>query len=159
MALRAAGAGRIVAVGRSEGRRSAAAALGADVVLDSRRTSIAEYASAERLAFAQAFECSAAPDAVAACASTLAVGGTLVEVALPDAPATVPVRSFVTRNLHLVGSCAYGVEEYRRAVGLVASGELDPRPLVSERVPLPAAPDAFRRLRRPGNLVGVLVQP
>src|SRR5437879_3655504 len=33
MALRAAGAGRIVAVGRSEGRRAAAAALGADVVL------------------------------------------------------------------------------------------------------------------------------
>src|SRR5207248_1801382 len=151
--LRAGGAGRIVAVGRSEGRRSAAAALGADVVLDSRESDIVEYAKAEGLAFAQAFECSAAPEAVAACASTLAVGGTLVEVALPDAPATVPVRSFVSRNLHLVGSCAYGVEEYRRAVGMVTSGELELGPLVSERAPLAAAPEAFRRLRQPENLV------
>src|SRR5207237_10754190 len=60
VALRAAGAGRVVAVGRSEGRRSAAAALGADVVLDSRETSLAEYAKANGVAFAQAFECSAA---------------------------------------------------------------------------------------------------
>jgi threonine dehydrogenase-like Zn-dependent dehydrogenase len=159
MALRASGAGRIVAVGRSAGRRAAASALGADVVLDSRETDVAEYAAAEGLAFTQAFECSAAPEAVAVCASTLAVGGTLVEVALPDAPAAVPTRLFVGRNLHLVGSCAFGVEEYRRAVGLVSSGELDVQPLVSERVPLSAAPDAFRRLGRPENLVGVLVQP
>ena len=158
-ALRAAGAGKIVAVGRSEGRRSAAAALGADVVLDSRETSLAEYARANGVAFAQAFECSAAPEAVADCASVLAVGGTLVEVALPDAPPAVPVRSFVTRSLRLVGSCAYGPEEYRRAVQLLSRGELDVRPLVSERVPLSGAPDAFRRLRRPENLVGVLVQP
>src|SRR5207237_6763783 len=54
MALRAAGAGRIVAVGRSEGRRAAAAALGADVVLDSRETSVVDYAAAEGLTFAQA---------------------------------------------------------------------------------------------------------
>jgi threonine dehydrogenase-like Zn-dependent dehydrogenase len=128
-------------------------------VLDSRESSIADYAKAEGLAFAQAFECSAAPEAVAECASTLAVGGTLVEVALPDAPAMVPIRSFVSRNLHLVGSCAYGVEEYRRAVGLLSSGRVDVRPLVSERVPLSGAPDAFRRLRRPEKLVGVLVQP
>src|SRR5438067_40166 len=113
---------------------SAAAALGADVVLDSRETSLAEYARTEGVAFAQAFECSAAPDAVAACASTLAVGGTLVEVALPDAPGAVPVRSFVTRSLRLVGSCAYGVEDYRRAVELLDSGGLDVGPLVSERV-------------------------
>src|SRR5207237_1077875 len=78
----------------------------------------------------------AARDAVAACASTLAVGGTLVEVALPDGPGAVPVRSFVTRSLRLVGSCAYGVEEYRRAVELLDSGGLDVGPLVSERVPL-----------------------
>jgi threonine dehydrogenase-like Zn-dependent dehydrogenase len=159
MALRAAGAGRIVAVGRSEGRRSAAAALGADVVLDSRETDVTEYAAAEGLAFAQAFECSAAPEAVGVCASTLAVGGTLVEVALPDAPAAVPTRLFVGRNLHLAGSCAFGVEEYRRAVDLLLSGQLDVRPLVSERVPLSGAPDALMRLRRPDNLVGVLVQP
>jgi threonine dehydrogenase-like Zn-dependent dehydrogenase len=68
-------------------------------------------------------------------------------------------RLFVSRNLHLVGSCAFGVAEYRRALELVCSGAVDVSPLVSERVPLAGAPDALVRLRRPGDLVGVLVQP
>jgi len=159
VALRAAGAGRIVAVGRSAGRRAAAASLGADVVLDGRETNVAEYAAAEGLVFPQAYECSAAPDALRLCAPTLAVGGTIVEVALPSTPAAVDTRLFVGRNLHLVGSCAFGVDEYRRAVEMVTSGTLDVAPLVSERVPLAGAADALERLRNPRDLVGVLVQP
>ncbi|HXM56483.1 MAG TPA: alcohol dehydrogenase catalytic domain-containing protein [Candidatus Dormibacteraeota bacterium] len=158
-ALRASGAGRIVAVGRSAGRRAAAAALGADIVLDARETNVAEYAAAEGLRFPQAYECSAAPEALALCAPTLAVGGTVVEVALPSTPASVDTRLFVGRNLHLVGSCAFGVEEYRRAVELLCSASIDVAPLVSERVPLAGAPDALERLRHPVDLVGVLVQP
>lgn len=159
LALRASGAGRIVAVGRSQRRREAAAAVGADVVLDSRETNVAEYAAENGLAFAQVFECSAAPDAIPTCVPTLAVGGTLVEVALPRTPAQVDARLFVSRNLHLVGSCAFGPQQYRRALELIASGKVDVEPLVSERVPLDRAPDAFKRLQRPENLVGILVQP
>jgi len=157
--LRAAGAGRIVAVGRSPGRRAAAAAVGADVVLDGRETDLGAYAAEERLTFPQIYECSAAPGALAQCVPLLAVGGTVVEVALPGAPETLDVRQFVSRNLHLVGSCAFGVAEYRRAVELLCSGAVDVTPLVSERVPLAGAPDALFRLRRPEQLVGVLVQP
>jgi threonine dehydrogenase-like Zn-dependent dehydrogenase len=159
LGLRACGAGRIVAVGRSAGRRAAAAAVGADVVLDSRETDVAAWAAGAGLAFPQAFECSAAPDALAQCVSALAVGGTVVEVGLPSQPATVDTRAFVGRNLHLVGSCAFGLAEYRRSLELLCSGAVDVGPLVSERVPLSGAPDALYRLRRPGDLVGVLVQP
>ena len=159
VALRAAGAGTIVAVGRSPGRRAAAAAAGADVVLDSRETDVAGYAAEAGLTFRQVFECSAAPDAVVACVPTLSVGGTLVEVALPGAPAAVDLRRFVGRNLHLAGSCAFGPDDYARAVEMLTAGAIDLEPLVSERVPLAAAPDAFVRLRRPEHLVGVLVQP
>ena len=80
-------------------------------------------------------------------------------MALPSEPAVLPTRLLVKGNLHLVGSCAYGVDEYRRAVQLLCSGKLDVGPLVSQRVSLSAAPDAFRRLRHPETLVGVLVQP
>jgi threonine dehydrogenase-like Zn-dependent dehydrogenase len=159
LGLRAGGAGRIVAVGRSAGRRAAAAAVGADVVLDSRETDVAAWAAVEGLAFSQVYECSAAPGALAQCVAVLAVGGTVVEVALPSEPATLDVRQFVGRNLHLVGSCAFGVAEYRRSLELLCSGAVDVSPLVSERVPLAGAPDALRRLTRPGDLVGVLVQP
>ncbi|HYW23389.1 MAG TPA: alcohol dehydrogenase catalytic domain-containing protein [Terriglobales bacterium] len=159
LGLRACGAGRIVAVGRSAGRRAAAAAVGADVVLDSRETDVAAWAAGAGLAFPQVYECSAAPDALAQCVPALAVGGTVVEVGLPPEPATVDTRAFVSRNLHLVGSCAFGVSEYRRSLELLCSGAVDVGPLVSDRVPLSGAPDALYRLRRPGDLVGVLVQP
>jgi len=159
IALRAAGAGRIVAVGRSPCRRAAAPAVGADVVLDGRETDVAAYAAGEGIAFAQVFECSGAEDAVATCLPAMAVGGTLVEVALPRTPALVNLRAFVSRSLHLAGSCAFGAGDYRRAVELLCSGTVDVGPLVTERVPLSGAPDAFVRLRRPEHLVGVLVQP
>jgi threonine dehydrogenase-like Zn-dependent dehydrogenase len=148
-----------VAVGRSPGRRAAAAAVGADVVLDSRSTDVAAWAAAEGLTFPQVYECSAAPDALAVCVPLVAVGGTVVEVGLPAEPALVSTRLLVSRNAHLVGSCAFGVPEYRRALELLCSGAVDVGPLVSERVPLAGAPDALFRLRRPGDLVGVLVQP
>jgi threonine dehydrogenase-like Zn-dependent dehydrogenase len=157
--LRACGAGRIVAVGRSAGRRAAAAAVGADVVLDSRETDVAAWAAAAGVSFPQVYECSAARDALAQCVPVLSVGGTVVEVGLPSEPATLDTRAFVSRNLHLVGSCAFGVAEYRRSLELLCTGAVNMGPLISERVSLAGAPDALHRLRRPGDLVGVLVQP
>jgi threonine dehydrogenase-like Zn-dependent dehydrogenase len=159
MALRAAGAGRVVAVGRSPGRRAAAAVVGADVVLDSRETDPGEYARETGLVVRHVFECSGAPEAVPASAPLLAPGGAVVQVAFSAAPAAVDTRLLVGRNLRYVGSCAFGPGEYARALELLCSGAVDPGPLVSERVPLAAAPDAFRRLEKPGDLVGVVVQP
>ena len=159
LALRAAGAGRIVAVGRSPGRRAAAAAVGADVVLDARETDVTGYAAREGLAFPQVYECSGAAEAVSVCAPTLAPDGALVLVGLGGEPASLDTRLFVGRNLRLAGSCAFGVGEYRRALDLLCSGAVEVGPLISERVSLAEAPGAVRRLQHPEHLVGVLVQP
>jgi threonine dehydrogenase-like Zn-dependent dehydrogenase len=96
---------------------------------------------------------------VATCAPAVKLGGVIVQLAFAPAPVAVDTRLLVGQNLRYVGSCAFGVEEYRRAVELVCSGAIDLEPLVSERIGLAAAPDALRRLRSPGHLVGVLVQP
>lgn len=159
MALRALGAGTIVAVGRSPGRRAAAAAVGADVVLDGRETNVADYASRNGLSFPAIYECSGAPDAVPTAAPALAPAGTIVLVAFAPEPAAVDTRLFIGQNLHLVGSCAFGVAEYRQAVEMLCSGAVDPGALISERVALADAPSALERLRRPEHLVGVFVQP
>ena len=66
MALRLAGAGPIVAAGRSAGRRQAAADVGADVVIDTREISVEEYAMQSGTRFAAVLECSAAPGALMA---------------------------------------------------------------------------------------------
>lgn len=159
-ALRADGAGSIVAVGRtSAGRRAAAAAVGADVVLDSRETDVADYVDGRGIDVAQAYECSADPCALDVLSRAVRIGGTLVAVALTQRPAALDVRRFVTRAQRMVAACAFGNRDFARALELVASGAVRVEPLITECVPLAAGPEAFVRLRKPGNLVSVLVQP
>ena len=59
----------------------------------------------------------------------------------------------------MFGACAYGNRDFAKALELIASAAVDVEPLISERVPLSDGAEAFVRLRQPGNLVSVLVQP
>jgi (R,R)-butanediol dehydrogenase/meso-butanediol dehydrogenase/diacetyl reductase len=158
--LRSAGAQIIVGVGRSsEGRRAAAARIGADIVLDSRETDVAEFVAARGLDVAQAYECSADPGALDTLVRAVRVAGTLVLVALTHTPARLDTHGFVVKAQHMVGACAFGNRDFARALELIATGTVQVEPLISERVGLSEAPDAFVRLRHPRQLVSVLVQP
>jgi len=159
MGLRLAGAGPIVAAGRSEGRRKAAAAVGADVVLDTREKTVTQYAEEAGVRFAAVLECSAAPGAFTEAISVTEPGGTVVEVALtPEAP-PLPLFGMLSEGLHLVGACAFSDETYRTAVGHLINGRAPVERLVSERVTLDGTPDALVRLRSPGSLVRVISRP
>jgi threonine dehydrogenase-like Zn-dependent dehydrogenase len=158
LGLRASGAGTIVAVGRSEGRRAAAQKVGADVVLDSRSVDVAEYCQQAGIELHQAYECSGHPAAIQTCLEALRTGGTLVELAL-GSDATFNPRLFVTKNLRMVAGCAFGDAEYTRSLDLICSGQVDVEPLISQRVSLAEGANAIIRLRTPGDLVSVLIQP
>jgi threonine dehydrogenase-like Zn-dependent dehydrogenase len=158
--LRALGAATIVAVGRSSaGRREAAARVGADVVLDSRETDVAAYVAEHGLEIAQAYECSADPQALVVLGRAVRGAGSIVMVAIPRDPVLVDAHLLVNRGQRLVGACAFGSSEYARSLEMIASGEVNVEALITERVPLEAGPQAFVRLRHPGDLVSVLVQP
>jgi threonine dehydrogenase-like Zn-dependent dehydrogenase len=160
LALRAAGAGTIVAVGRSSaGRRAAASAMGADVVLDSREVEPAEYVREKNLSISQAYECSADPRGLDMCGAALKPCGTIVGLALGNQPSSLDTHRFVGRGLRLLSGCAYGNADFARALDLIASSKVDVVPLISERVPLEQAPEMLVRLQHPGDLVSVLVQP
>ncbi|HEY6787400.1 MAG TPA: alcohol dehydrogenase catalytic domain-containing protein [Trebonia sp.] len=159
MALRLAGAGPIIAAGRSAGRRDAAASVGADVVLDTRETSVTDYAHEAGAKFAAVLECSAAPGAFTEAMSVTEPGGTVVEVALtPEAP-PLPLFGMLSEGLHLVGACAFSDETYRTAVDHLIHGRAPVDRLVSERVTLERTPDALVRLRAPVTLVRVIARP
>jgi threonine dehydrogenase-like Zn-dependent dehydrogenase len=158
--LRALGADQIIAVGRSSvGRRTAASRVGADVVLDSRETDVADYVAEHGIDVAQAYECSADPQALVVLERAVRLAGTIVAVALGWAPAAFDTHLFVGKGQRMFGACAYGNRDFGRALELIAAGKVDVEPLITERVPLADGPDAFVRLRHPGDLVSVLVQP
>lgn len=155
MALRLAGVDTVVGAGRSPGRRAAAAAVGADAVLDTRETSIVQYGAR----FAAVLECSGAPGALAEALEVLEPGGVCVEVALATDVVPVPPIRLVGEGLTLTGSCAFDGPTYDRAVAHIVSGEVPVASLISERVGLDGTPAALVRLGTPGELVRVLTRP
>jgi threonine dehydrogenase-like Zn-dependent dehydrogenase len=159
LALRAVGAGEIVAVGRSAGRRRAAEAVGADVVVDSSSVDLEAFFTEHTGRFDAAFECSGAEVAFDLLVRALCSDGKLVELALTSHVAAVSLAELLAKNLHVIGSCAYGPDEFAQSVSLIASGAVDPSPLVSARLSLDEAPRVFVDLRHPKDLVTALVQP
>ncbi len=159
LALRALGAEEIVAIGRSAGRRRAAEAVGADVVVDSSSVDLDAFFVEHAGRFDAAFECSGAEAAFGLLVRALASDGTLVELALTGQVAAVSLAELLAKNLHVVGSCAFGPHEFAESLSLIATGAVDPTPLVSARLSLEEAPQAFVELRRPKDLVAALVQP
>jgi threonine dehydrogenase-like Zn-dependent dehydrogenase len=159
MALKLFGAGPVVAAGRSAGRRQAAADVGADMVIDTREISVAEYAKQSGTLFAAALECSASPGAFGELIAVTEPGGTVVEVALTPEAASVPLFPLISEGHHLVGACAFSDETYAESVAHLAAGRVPVDRLVSERVSLDDTPDALRRLQTPGSLVRIITRP
>ena len=159
MGLRLAGVDHIVAAGRSPGRRAAAAAVGADAVIDTRELSVTEHARQRDMRFAAVLECSGAKGSVAEALDVLEPGGTCVEVALTPEAAAVPLLRLVGDGLRLTGTCAFSYPVYEAAVAHLAAGRVPAADLISERVSLDETPSALVRLRQPGDLVRILTRP
>ncbi|HEY2506807.1 MAG TPA: alcohol dehydrogenase catalytic domain-containing protein [Streptosporangiaceae bacterium] len=159
MALRLTGVDLIVGAGRSPGRRAAAQAAGADVVLDTREISVAEYAGQSGRRFDSVFECSAARGSADEALAVLQPGGCFVELALTGQSAAVSLERLVQEGLRLAGTCAYSYPTYEAAVDAIVSGRVPAAGLISERVSLDETPAVLARLRQPGNLVRVLSRP
>jgi threonine dehydrogenase-like Zn-dependent dehydrogenase len=159
MALKLAGVGPVVGAGRSAGRRQAAADVGADVVIDTREISVAEYAKQSGTLFAAVLECSGSPGAFNEALTVTEPGGTVVEVALTSEAASVPLFPMISDGHHIVGSCAFSDETYRESVAHLIAGDVPVDRLVSERVSLDDTPDALRRLQTPGSLVRIISRP
>jgi threonine dehydrogenase-like Zn-dependent dehydrogenase len=159
MALRLAGVDRVIGAGRSPGRRAAAAAIGADDVIDTRETSLPDYVAASGRRFTAVLDCSGAVGLFTEAVELLEGGGAFVEVALTTDVPRVPLFGLVQGGLRLHGTCAYSYQTFEAAVDHIAAGRVPVGTIISERVGLDETPDALRRLRKPGDLVRVLSVP
>jgi len=107
-----------------------------------------------------AIVCTPSPDAVADAAEALAPGGTLCLYA-PPSPAALPrldATGIYLRELTVTASYAAGAAQMRAALELIASGRIDPLPLVTHRLPLDRTAEALE-LQRRGEALKAVVQP
>jgi (R,R)-butanediol dehydrogenase/meso-butanediol dehydrogenase/diacetyl reductase len=142
VSLRYLGAGRIAVSEPSERRRRAAAALGADVVLDPTTADVGTAVRGVR----SAIDCAGHPDGVAAGVRALAPGGTLVLVALPHRAVLLELQRLVHLEVAVTGSIAYR-DTFPRVMEALSNG-FDPVPLVSRRAPLRDIPELLRLAAR-----------
>lgn len=107
-----------------------------------------------------AIVCTPKPEAIAVAADAVAPGGTLCLYAppAPDAPPRFDGTSLFLRELTVTASYSAGPADMRAALELIASGQIDPLPLISHRLPLEETERALA-LQRGGTALKVVVVP
>ena len=138
----------------SEERRALALRLGADAVVD-------PVSEADKLKDVDvAFEAVGAGASVRSAMTALRIGGTAVWIGNNKPMIELNMQQIVTRELKILGSFLYDMEDFRTVVDLINKGTLSVSGLISREIPLQAAPDAFRQLAEdPGGLIKVVVNP
>jgi L-iditol 2-dehydrogenase len=103
--------------------------------------------------------CTPQPDAIADAAAAVAPGGTLCLYA-PPAPGGPPLldgTELFLRELTVTASYSAGPGDMRAALELIASGQIDPLPLITHRLPLERTAEALELQRRGQALKAVVV--
>ena len=157
-AARAAGAAAVAAVEPREDRRAAALAAGAVAAFP--LPDAAAVADALGGPAHQVFVCTSSADAIAS-ALPLAGPAGVVQLFAPPRPGTpVPLDLGATffREVTIQSTYSAGPLDTRDALAQLASGAIDPGPLVSHRLPLAEVEEAFR-LARSGEATKVVVEP
>ena len=107
-----------------------------------------------------AIVCTPKPDAIAAAAEAVAPGGTVCLYAppAPDAPPRLDGTALFMRELTVTASYSAGPADMRTSLELIAGGAVDPRPLISHRLPLEETAAALN-LQRQGEAIKAVVEP
>lgn len=160
-ALRAAGAGQVVATDLDDTRLELAKQLGASVTVNSQQqdpVEVVQELTSGRGA-AAAFEAVGATEPIAAAIHCVAKGGSVTLIGNVSPQVELPLQAVVTRELTLYGSCA-SQGDYPRCIELMASGAINVAPLLTAQAPLEDGPRWFERLyaREPG-LMKVVLNP
>jgi L-iditol 2-dehydrogenase len=127
------------------------------------RLALAQQWGAERHGNEQvdvAIVCTPNPAAVATAVAALAPGGSLCLYAppYPAEPPQLDAAAIYVRELTVTASYAAGADDMRAALELIASGRIDPTPLVTHKLPLEQTGRALE-LQRTGEALKPVVLP
>ncbi len=127
--------------------------MGADVVVDiSREDPVAKAASLSGGlsggGLDLVFEAAGHPAAIDQGLKMLKPGGTLIVVGLHSKPAEIDTFSMVLGNKKMQGVIGFNPEQWKKAVGLIASGRVDTAALITHRIPISEAQQGFRLAER-----------
>jgi (R,R)-butanediol dehydrogenase/meso-butanediol dehydrogenase/diacetyl reductase len=148
LCARAAGAARIYISEPNAARRARAETLGVATVLDPTATDLPALLHDETAGVGVdvAIECSGHPEGFRSAIASLRRRGTLAQTGLFVGEATFEPMLWSLNDLSIVGTWCYRVYDFDRIAAQVAAGALPVERVISSRISLDGAPDAFERL-------------
>jgi (R,R)-butanediol dehydrogenase/meso-butanediol dehydrogenase/diacetyl reductase len=157
---RVAGAGRVLVVERSEGRRRLAVELGASVAVAPDQAADAVLEHTRGLGADVALECAGVPSLLQTAADLTRTGGVVGLLSFLARPAAIDGARWLAKELTLVASNAFTHDDFRRSMAFLADGRVEVAPLHSRTVGLGELEPTLRALSAGvSDDVKVLVDP
>jgi (R,R)-butanediol dehydrogenase/meso-butanediol dehydrogenase/diacetyl reductase len=156
-ALQREGVTNVAVAERSEGRAAIAEAMGATTVVnDAGRLGNALGEPPEVV-----FDCAGVTATPPLALEVVRMGGQIVLVGVvnPGDMLPMPGLLWVVKEVDVLPSIAYTIDEFAESVDAVAAGAVDPGTMVSDVRPLEEAEASFNDLVQPGGPVKVLLSP
>ena len=154
-ALRAAGCSRVFIADLDASRLKLAEQVGATTTLHASGPELV----AEVLRLTGGAGVDLGLEAVGTTVECVRKGGTVTLIGNVSPQVSLPLQLVVTRQIRMQGSCG-SAGEYPEAIGLLASGRVQVKPLISATAPLEDGPQWFERLySREPNLMKVVLTP
>ena len=159
---RATGAGRIFATDASAPRVEMAREFGADRALDASGDVVGQVREAnEGRLVERVLVCTAARQALEQALQLVDDGGTILYFAPPAPGETLdfPAHELWKRGVSIVHTYAGPPAEMRRALELIATGRVDPTPMITHRLDLAQTQEGFRLVAEAGPSLKVIIEP
>jgi (R,R)-butanediol dehydrogenase/meso-butanediol dehydrogenase/diacetyl reductase len=105
-------------------------------------------------------DCSGLPAGIASCVDATARGGRIVLAGVGEQPYSLDILRSIINEYTYIAVLGYTRAEFAETAQMIASGDVDVSPVISEVVPVEATPGAFARLSDGRNdLCKILVSP
>ena len=151
------GAGRIVAVSRSERRAGPVRAMGADAFIQSGANEVKEAAAALGGAADIVFECVGAPGLLARAIEHARVLGLVASLGFCMEPDTIIPAVAAYKGVRLIFPVGYALRDFEQVGDMMLSGHVDPKLMITSVITFDELPTVFEALRGPNTQTKVQV--
>ncbi|MFH1539425.1 MAG: alcohol dehydrogenase catalytic domain-containing protein [bacterium] len=104
------------------------------------------------------YDCAGVAPAIEQSFRMVAKGGRVTTISVCSQPLTVLPLLFMQRQIHYIGSFTNTQAECRECMRLMAKGEIDPLPLITDRISLEQLPEKFAELNERKNMIKLMVR-
>ncbi len=153
IAVRRAGAAKILSTDTLAKKRDLALALGADVVVDAGIDDLAAVVRGELGESADfVFDCVANQATLGEAIKMAIKGGTVVVLGGPRKLATVDLPVIQEYQIRIQGAATYCWEDFETAIGIIGGDDFDANRFITATFPLPRAAEAFAAITAGGEV-------